>query len=126
MKRAVPTVLLLALLAGCGGGGHTAAKPSPSVSPSATVSASPQAGPDEFVAEARQQAFGNADFAGSPAESVLEVGRTVCDGFDQGLSYGRVVQGLVTSNAKPRQDQAEELTRTAVKNLCPENTASLP
>lgn len=107
----------LLLLTACGGGDGP--DPTPSPSPAATT----QAGPQAFLADVAAAGFGDKD-ATDPA--FVTVGNTACQGLTDGVGYGQQVQAFVSSDAKPSQDQAETLVRSAVRNLCPEYTSMLP
>ncbi len=127
MKRAAAVVLLLAL-AGCGGDGTAPPASGPTAPPaaSATASPTPVAGPATFLEQAHAMDFGKKDFASAPDDALLELGNGTCEGFDSGLSYGRVVQGYTSSDAGATPEQAETFVRAAVANLCPEHERELP
>ncbi len=126
MKRVAAVVLLLALT-GCGGGAQTpAAAPMMSATPSPTPSPTRQPGPQAFLDYAHGASFGKKDFATASDDALLTVGGTACDGLADGLPFGRVVQGLLQTDAKPTLAEADEFTRQAVTNLCPEHEGELP
>jgi hypothetical protein len=84
-------------------------------------------GPAAFYADVRAADFGSKDFDGSADSALLDFGNTICEGFSgSGLTYGRVVQGLVESNASPSQSQVEVAVKSAVKNLCPAYASQIP
>lgn len=117
MKRLFP-VLALALLAGCGGGSKASSAPSPTP----TV----QPGPANFTAQAHDLTFGSKDFESATDDQLLEVGNVACDGFGQGFDFARVVQAYVGSDAHPSTSEAEDFTRLAVTNLCPQYALQMP
>ena len=111
--RKLVAVVALVLVSACSGGSDKAA-PSPTPSPTAAP------GPATFAAEARMMPFGTKDFASADDNQLLDIGNVACEGFGSGLTFGRVVQGFVESNARPTTAEAEAFTRLAVRNLCPE------
>ena len=83
-------------------------------------------GPGPFVAEARTMTFGNKDLAAASDGELLRLGKVVCDGLGiEGLGFGRVVQRLVRSEARPTTTQATALVRSAVRNLCPAHASAI-
>lgn len=109
------------LLSACGSGGKADPTPIPAAAAATTVAA--VAGPQAFLADVAAAGFGEKDTS-DPA--FLTVGNTACQGLSSGVSYGQQVQAFVESDAKPSQAQAEALVRSAVANLCPEQSSMLP
>lgn len=109
----------VALLAGCSRGAAPAASSS---TPTPT-----QHGPDAFTSWLRGQGtFGSKVLEHETDDKLIELGNIACDGFGQGLTYGREVQALAESVAHPTQVQAAEFVQHAVPNLCPEYLDRLP
>ena len=91
-----------------------------------TSSSTATTGPGPFVAEARTMTFGNKDLAAASDGELLRLGKAVCDGLGiEGLGFGRVVQRLVRSEARPTTTQATALVRSAVRNLCPAHASAI-
>ena len=91
-----------------------------------TSSSTATTGPGPFVAEARAMTFGNKDLAAASDGELLRLGKAVCDGLGiEGLGFGRVVQRLVRSEARPTTTQATALVRSAVRNLCPAHASAI-
>lgn len=110
MRRTGLAALLL--LTACGG-----SEPEPVAQP----------GPDTFITEARAMNFGNAELRAMPEDRLLSLGNLACTGLSNGtLTIGQVVEGYVTSDAKPTTAEAEGFTRSAVRNLCPQHAKQLP
>ncbi len=127
MTRALLALAATVALAGCGGVAQPpAAAPLPSSTPSPTASPTPTPGPQAFLDYAHGASFGKKDFATASDDALLTVGGIACDGLANGLPFGRVVQGYLQSDAKPTLAEAEEFTRHAVTNLCPEHAGQLP
>lgn len=105
---------LVLVLAACGGGEPEQVEES-------------TAGPDVFVAEAREMSFGDADLSRAEDSQLLKLGNLACTGLSDGtLTIGQVVEGYVTSDSAPTAAEAEAFTRAAVHNLCPEHADQLP
>lgn len=124
-SRALPALAVVLALAGCGGGGSTtAAAPStPTVStPAPTYT--PPTGPEAFANDLAMVGFGSKD---TSDPGFLALGNQTCQAFQDGsVSFGSQVQAYVESDAKPTLAQAENLVRSAVRNLCPEQATMLP
>jgi Protein of unknown function (DUF732) len=91
-------------------------------SPSVTT-----ANPTAFLAEARVMTFGTKDLAAASDGELLRLGKAVCDGLGtKGVSFRRVVQRLVQSNACPTTAEATAFVRNAVRNLCPAHASAIP
>ena len=119
MKKLLPVLLILT--AGCSSG---AAKATPSPTPSSTQALT---GTAAFLDFAHTATFGDRDFASTEDDPLLSLGNNACEGFSaSGLSFGRVVQGFVESNAHPSTAEAEAFVRAAVTDLCPELASNLP
>ncbi len=86
----------------------------------------PPPGPAAFLEFARAAPFGTKDLASGSDETLLSIGALSCEAFDSGLVYGRVVQTLLTTNAKPSSAEADALVRASVVNLCPQHKVQLP
>ena len=57
----------------------------------------------------------------------MRLGKVVCDGLGiEGLGFGRVVERLVRSEARPTTTEATGFVRSAVRNLCPEFAGAVP
>jgi hypothetical protein len=83
------------------------------------------AAPAAFVAEARAMSFGTKDLAAASDGELLRLGKVVCDGLGiEGLGFGRVVQRLVQSEARPTTTEANALVRSAARNLCPQQASA--
>jgi hypothetical protein len=81
--------------------------------------------PAAFVAQARAMSFGTKDLAAASDGELLRLGKVVCDGLGiEGLGFGRVVQRLVQSEARPTTAEATALVRSAVRNLCPQQASA--
>jgi hypothetical protein len=120
MKRAVLLSLLAAPAAGC------SAESDDSTADATTPSSIATAGPVPFVAEARAMTFGTKDLAAASEGELLRLGKVVCDGLGiEGLGFGRVVQRLVQSEARPTTTQARAFVRSAVRNLCPAHASAI-
>lgn len=118
LRQAGAAVLIVAALGACGDGG--------SGKSSAPSSSSPKAGPQAFLSFARSAPFGTKDFASASDEQLLGVGNVACEGLGSGLSFGRAVQVFVEGNGHPSTAEAEEFTRQAVHNLCPQYAGQVP
>ena len=91
-------------------------------SPSVTT-----ANPTAFLAEVRVMTFGTKDLAAASDGELLRLGKVVCDGLGtKGVSFRRVVQRLVQSDACPTTAEATAFVRSAVRNLCPAHTSAIP
>ena len=91
-------------------------------SPSVTT-----ANPTAFLAEARVMTFGTKDLAAASDGELLRLGKAVCDGLGtKGVSFRRVVQRLVQSDACPTTAEATAFVRSAVRNLCPAHASAVP
>jgi hypothetical protein len=126
------------LLAGCGSSGSSessasgssSASASGSASPSGSASSSTSASPSSSAAptgEAGYVAFliaagGITDEASK--QNLLEVGRTVCKGFDEGNTVVQIYNAML--DAKYTKEQAATLITVAVKFICPQYTSQLP
>jgi Protein of unknown function (DUF732) len=83
------------------------------------------AAPAAFVAEARSMSFGAKDLAAASDGELLRLGKVVCDGLGiEGLGFGRVVQRLVQSEARPTTTEATAFVKSAVRNLCPQQASA--
>jgi hypothetical protein len=83
-------------------------------------------GPETFVAEVRTMTFGNKDLTAASDRDLLQLGEVVCDGLGtKGLGFGRVVQRLVRSEARPTTTEATAFVRSAVGNLCPQHAGAI-
>lgn len=139
VRRAAATAAVAVgalLLAGCGSSGGSDASASASssasasASPSASASASASVSPSstaEPTGEAGYVAFltaagGITDEASK--QNLLEVGRTVCKGFDDGNNVVQIYNAML--NAKYTKEQAATLITVAVKFICPQYTSKLP
>lgn len=118
----VPLGLLALLGAGCGGGSNDDTSDATTTSSSLTM-----ARPATFVAEARAMTFGTKDLAAASDGELLRLGKVVCDGLGiEGLGFGRVVERLVRSEARPTTTEARAFVRNAVRNLCPAQASAVP
>jgi hypothetical protein len=87
-----------------------------------TSSSTTRPGPAAFVAEARAMTFGNKDLAAASDSDLLRLGTVACDGLGiERLGFGRVVQRLVRSEARPTTPEATAFVRSAVRHLCPQH-----
>jgi hypothetical protein len=92
-----------------------------------TSSSTATTGPVAFVAQARAMIFGTKDLAAASDGELLRLGKVVCDGLGiEGLGFGRVVERLVRSEARPTTTEATALIRSAVRNLCPAQASAVP
>jgi Protein of unknown function (DUF732) len=83
-------------------------------------------GPGPFVAEARAMTFGTKNLAAASNAELLRLGKVVCDGLGiEGVGFGRVIQRLVQSEARPTTTEARAFVRSAVRNLCPEQASAI-
>jgi hypothetical protein len=120
MKHVVLLSILTVPAAGC------STERDDSTGEATTSSSIATAGPVPFVAEARAMTFGTKDLAAASDEELLRLGKVVCDGLGiEGLSFRRVVQRLVQSEAHPTTTEAGALVRSAVRNLCPEHASAI-
>jgi hypothetical protein len=121
-KHAVPLGLLVLVGAGCGGESNDETSDATTTSSSLTM-----ARPAAFVAEARAMTFGTKDLAAASDGELLRLGQVVCDGLAiEGVGYGRVVQRLVQSDARPTTVEARALVKSAVRTLCPARASTVP
>jgi hypothetical protein len=58
-------------------------------------------------------------------DAIIGLGNTICDGIGD-FGYGKVVEVVQTSEAKPTTEQSSTFVRAAVENLCPEHRDLLP
>jgi hypothetical protein len=118
-------VVLLGVLALPGAGcSQQSANSAADATTTTTTLSTATAGPAAFVAEARAMSFGTKDLAASDGE-LLRLGKVVCDGLGiEGLGFGRVVQRLVQSEARPTTTEATAFVRSAVRNLCPQQASA--
>jgi hypothetical protein len=87
-----------------------------------TSSSTTRPRPAAFVAEARAMTFGAKDLAAASDSGLLRLGTIVCDGLGiERLGFGRVVQRLVRSEARPTTPEATAFVRSAVRHLCPQH-----
>jgi hypothetical protein len=92
-----------------------------------TTSSTATARPASFVAEVRVMTFGTKDLAAASDGDLLRLGKVVCDGLGiEGLGFGRVVQRLVRSEARPTTTEATTFVRSAARYLCPEHAGAIP
>jgi Protein of unknown function (DUF732) len=92
-----------------------------------TSSSTATTGPVAFVAQARVMTFGTKDLAAASDGELLRLGKAVCDGLGtKGVSFRRVVERLVRSEARPTTTEATGFVRSAVRNLCPEYASAVP
>jgi Protein of unknown function (DUF732) len=92
-----------------------------------TSSSTATTGPVAFVAQARAMTFGTKDLAAASDGELLRLGKVVCDGLGiEGLGFGRVVERLVRSEARPTTTEATGFVRSAVRNLCPAQASAVP
>jgi hypothetical protein len=92
-----------------------------------TSSSTAPARSTSFVAEVRVMTFGTKNLAAASEGELLRLGRVVCDGLGiEGLGFGRVVERLVESEARPTAVEARALVRSAVRNLCPAHVSAVP
>jgi hypothetical protein len=110
---------LCLILTGCGDSGAPALS-TPATPTTATSTAA--SGPDAFLADLARVGFGLKDATDT---AFIDVGNSACRGLAQGISFGHQVQVFLRSDAKPTRQQAETLVRSAVKNLCPEQSSML-
>jgi hypothetical protein len=118
-------VCAAALLTGCGNSKHLSGASAGGGVESPTPTPTPAAGPAAFLADIRRVGFGDKETEGYDTKW-LNVGNQACMGMQTGLSYGQAVQAYLETPAKPTQEQAETMARSAIKNLCPEYAAKLP
>jgi hypothetical protein len=123
MKRLGLVVVVALLLAACGGSeGQQQASPTTA----ATTTTAPAPGLPQFLAEVRQAGLGDKDLADPASQNaVVELGNTICDGIDD-FGYGRIVQVVADSDAKPTPEEAATFVKSAVENLCPQHRDLLP
>jgi hypothetical protein len=120
MKHVVLLSILTAPAAGC------STENDDSTADATTSSSIATAGPVPFVVEARAMTFGTKDLAAASDEELLRLGRVVCDGLGiESLGFGRVVERLVQSEARPTTTEARAFVRSAVRNLCPEHASAV-
>jgi hypothetical protein len=82
--------------------------------------------PAAFVAEARAMTFGTKGLAAASDSDLLRLGTVVCDGLGiERLGFGRVVQRLVRSEARPTTPEATAFVRSAVRHLCPQHANAI-
>ena len=118
MKRVVLLSLLTAPAAGCGAESDDSTADATASSLIAT--------PGPFVAEARAMTFGAKGLAAASNAELLGLGKVVCDGMGiEGVGFGRVIQRLVQSEARPTTIEAGAFVRSAVRNLCPEHASAI-
>ena len=92
-----------------------------------TSSSTATTGAVAFVAQARAMTFGTKDLAAASDGELLRLGKVVCDGLGiEGLGFGRVVERLVRSEARPTTTEATGFVRSAVRNLCPAQASAVP
>ena len=121
MKHVVLFSLLTAPAAGC------SADRDDSPADATTSSSVATAGRGRFVADAKALTFGSKDLAAASDGELLRLGTVVCDGLGiEGLGFGRVVERLVRSEARPTVVEARALVRSAVRNLCPAQASAVP
>jgi hypothetical protein len=120
MKCVVLLSLLTAPAAGCGAESDDSTADATASSSIAT----PRPGP--FVAEARAMTFGTKGLAAASNAELLRLGKVVCDGLGiEGVGFGRVIQRLVRSEARPTTTEARAFVRSAVRNLCPAHASAI-
>ena len=120
-------VVLLGVLAlpGAGCSQQSANSAADATTTTTTTLSTATAGPAAFVAEARAMSFGTKDLAAASDGELLRLGKVVCDGLGiEGLGFGRVVQRLVQSEARPTTTEATAFVRSAVRNLCPQQASA--
>src|SRR5215207_1449642 len=120
MKHVVLLSLLTAPAAGC------SAESDDSTADATASSSIATSGPGPFVAEARAMTFGTKSLAAAPNAGLLRLGTVVCDGLGiEGVGFGRVIQRLLQSEARPTTTEARAFVRSAVRNLCPEHASAI-
>jgi hypothetical protein len=122
-------VALLGLLAlpstGCGK--ETNNNTTDATTTNTTSSSTATAGAAAFVAQARTMTFGTKDLAAASDGELLRLGKVVCDGLGiEGLGFGRVVERLMQSEARPTTTEAIGLVGSAVRKLCPAHASAVP
>ena len=118
-------VTLLGVLAMPGTG--CSAETNNSTRDATTSSSTATTGPGPFVAEARTMTFGTKDLAAASDADLLRLGKVVCDGLGiEGLGFGRVVERLVRSEARPTTTEATGFVKSAVRNLWPPQASAVP
>lgn len=79
-----------------------------------------------FLAEVRKAGLGTKDMAAADNQNaIIQFGNTICEGIGD-FGYGKVVEVVQTSEAKPTPEQSSAFIRAAVENLCPEHRDLLP
>jgi hypothetical protein len=123
MKR---LLIILALVAtGCSGGGSGTKVASPTTT-AAPITTAPAPGLPAFLAEVRKAGLGTKDMdAADNQNAIIQFGNTICEGIGD-FGYGKVVEVVQTSEAKPTPEQSSTFVRAAVENLCPEHRDLLP
>jgi Protein of unknown function (DUF732) len=123
MRRALAGLAAVLALVGCGSG----APASPSASPKPAHSATVAPGPEHFLATVRKAGLGGKDVAGTPDKVLLNIGRVLCDGFDNGQGYQDAISAVISTTAtKPTTHQAIVWVDTAVRDLCPAHESEIP
>jgi hypothetical protein len=111
------------LLTGCGSD-NAGQQASPTTV--ATTTTLPAAGAPLFLAEVTQSGLGDKDLADPTTRNVVvELGNITCEGVGD-FGYGRAVQGILESDAKPTPEEASTFVKSAVNNLCPQYKDLLP
>jgi Protein of unknown function (DUF732) len=120
MKHVILLSLLTAPAAGC------SAESDESTADATASSSIATAGPGPFVAEARAMTFGTKNLAAASNTEMLRLGKVVCDGLGiESVGFGRVIQRLVQSEARPTTTEARAFVRSAVRSLCPEHASAI-
>jgi hypothetical protein len=102
-------------LAACGGTAAVKVPPSPKLTGSAA-----------YLADVRHVGLGTMDVAGATDDSLIKLGNTECQGFSDGQPYGAGIEVLTGAGKNISTQQADALVRSAVRNLCPAEAATLP
>jgi hypothetical protein len=130
MRKLLPmlTFMFVALVGGACSDGDGDSESASGTTTGGTTTTAPGPGLPSFLAEVRAMDFGNKDMADPSPEAqdaLIELANLVCEGIPD-IGYGRVVQGIVESDAKPSPQEATEFVHAAVRNVCPEYQSSLP
>jgi hypothetical protein len=111
-----------AVVAACGGTSATSVKASPTVTAADVATAVPQPPPgsDTFLQDFRRTGLGNRDLSATTDDDLLAIGRSVCNGLNQGLVPEQVESVLQRQpDDPPTSEQAHTIVVSARRNLCP-------
>jgi len=126
MRRATLTLAAL-LVAGCSSASAPAPVPSTHAAPASPNAApSPPPGPGTFVAIARKTGLGNKDIAHATDQQILQLGRILCEGMDEGAGYQDEISDIRKNAHKITVRQATIWIDAAARNLCPAHVSEIP